>query len=743
MAIGTGCGRLIFSLCLRSGLQASGQTSMGGTADHKSQLSGRPGRMWPAWLVLFFIVLAGAALRLYRIQDVSFWYDDYNTVMGLKADELTTYLAAIHFISPDHAPAYFLVLFLWSKVMGASLIAGRLLSVLCGTAAIPLLYLLCKRQYGARAALIAALCMAISPMHLWYAQAIRYNALTEPLTLVSIMSFLGILQEGRKRWWCGNAAANIALFWIHPLTLLLPFVQLLTLFLFAANRLRWILAWGLVQFLCLLPLIHWLLQSAPYTVSYEEDVYAFSWMTLLVDWLVDDAVTLSQAWMFHTHTCSCIPDSPYTMAGFLKGYGLFNLAMLVVFGACLLLFLAGTARAWWRCWRGRGDASARQRGIAGVFLLTVHTLPLLVLVGLSYAFRPVLMPHYTLYSTFTTYIAVGVVLGALRSHYLRLAGVAVTVAVFGYQTALVMHEQTRFDWSGAARYVEKNAATDEPVLVRGRFFAAETFRIALGPAERPILPAYTLEAICEKAGRHLPLLSPPSVRSFRVWAVVEMQFDSPPLPLDRLEAGLRSRGLRFTAAFFPGMGGITVYGIERDPAAPCVRPEAQPCSDYDCARLLGEMGLPGAAGAEAGQDAIARLRHIVETDWPRGAYTFAQFSIALSDEGCAELAEAAALKSIALRPDSSLGQFALSLALAEKGEMERAGDAFAKAVERDRIGFFRLYQPLFRAAYEINDAGLARAEIKKLDSIDLYVPQVFRVRAGSPREAPPPRLCGP
>lgn len=713
-----------------------------GTVGHEIPLAERTRPPWGSRLALFLILLTGLALRLYGLENVSFWYDDYNTVMGLKADDLSTYFAAIRFISPDHAPGYFLLLFLWSKAAGNTLIACRLLSVFLGFAAIPLLYSVCKRHFGVRAALIAAMCMAISPIHIWYSQAIRYNALTEPISVISILLFLRLLQDGSRRWWWGNAAANVILFWVHPLTLLVPFVQLVTLLLLARDKFRRIFVWGSIQFLFLMPFVFWMMQSAPYTVSYEEDVYGFNWMTLVVDWLVDDAIALSQAWMFHTRSCPYITDSPYSSAGFLKGYGLLNLPMLLLFGFCLTVFLAGTARAWRNSWRCHADTNARWRAVSGSFILLLHTLPLSVLICLSYMFRPVLMPHYTLFSTLATYIAVGTTLAAFRSRYLRVAALAATLFVFGYQTGLILHEPTRFDWLSAARYVEKNAAANDLVLVRGRFFATETFRIALGPSDRPILSAYTLQAICDKADRYLPPASSPSPAPPRIWAVVEMQFDSPPLPIDRLETVLRSRGFRYTEAFFPGMGGITVYGIERDSNALPEEPQVDLPTDYDFDRLLKELELYRAAGPEANRESIESLRRIVETDWPRGAYTFAQFSIALSDEGCAQLAEAAALKSIELRPNSGLGYFVLSLALAEQRDTTGAKTAFERALELDRIGFIRLYQPLFHAAYEVDDIGLVRDEIRRLDSIDLYVPQAFRARAASPPEAASLRICG-
>lgn len=719
---------------------------MSGTAGRDNEPAGTniPSRTWwSVWgdsILLAMLVIIGLGLRIYRLEDVSPWCDDFGSVVGLKSQDLATYLSAIRFVSPDHVPGYHVVLYLWSKLMGSSLLSWRLLSIVCGTATIPALYLASRRYFGTRAGLIAATCLAISPIHIWYSQAIRYIALMEPISVLSILFFFRILQGGGKRWWLANAAANIALFWIHAMTLLLPFVELVTLFLFARNKLRHILAWGFLQFVFLVPQALWLLGSAPYTVSFDEDVYGFNWMTLLVDWIVDDAVSLSQAWMFHTSSSPLITDSPYTAAGFLVGYGLLNLAMLLVFGACLIAFTIGACREWWIFRRNPDETQAGLRARAGLFLVLLHTLPLAILLCLSLTFRTVLMPQYTLYSTFATYVAVGTCLGALRSGFLRMSSLILTLFVIGWQTNLTLHEPSRFDWLSAARLIERCAAPQELVLVRGRFFDLETFRLATGPSDRPTLPVHTLQAICDKADRYLSSTASHGSAPVRVWAVIEVQFDSPPLPLDQMEAGLHSRGLRFTESFFPGMGGIAVYGIERDPDALPSGRKVDIVPDYDYERLLKELGVFDGADVEANAAMIRRLRGVIETDWVRGAYSLSHFSLALSDEGCADLAEAAARKAIELRPDSGFGYFGLALALGEQGDVSNASAAFSRALALDRVGFFRLYEPLFRATYVANDTGVMAAEIARLDAMGTFLPQLFRARADF-REASELRYC--
>jgi uncharacterized membrane protein len=77
----------------------------------------------------------------------------------------------------------------WVRLFGDGEISIRLPSVIFGVASVPLVAMLARRIFGGRAALLAALLLALSPPHLWASQAARPYALTAFLALAAEASF--------------------------------------------------------------------------------------------------------------------------------------------------------------------------------------------------------------------------------------------------------------------------------------------------------------------------------------------------------------------------------------------------------------------------------------------------------------------------------------------------------------------------------------------------------------------------
>ena len=701
-------------------------------------------RYWVGVLLLLLMVL-GTSLRVYRLDAIPVWYDDYITYGYLGAPQFSTYLTLVHFAQPDHAPSYFLLQYFWSHAVGTSPVSIRLLSVLMSVTTIPLIYVLARYMYTVRSGLIAALCVTLSPLHIWYGQAMRYNSLVEVLALVSIYALVRALREGKRRWWIINLVANALLLWSHVLTLVLLFTEgcFLVLALSYPFRRKVVscAAWALVHLVFLTPTLLWLRDSAPYTVSSGvssgEDFYVISKYNVLVDLLGDDAITLAQPWMFFSSTSKWIPRNPYE--AFIRGTecdGWVNRAFMLFFGGCVVWALVRLARAAPVGRRGTREIDRRAGAQGEVLLLLLVFLPVCVLALASYLIRPCLQPHYTLYSSFALYTIVGGALAQLPTRAARWGGLSVLLAFYGYQLGLMLPETTRTDWLSAARHITANASEHDLIMIRGRFFATETFRCSMGQTDIPIISAYTLQAICEKSAQFLkgPDAMEECTRPNRkVWVVIEVAFDYPPLPLESFEESLAAYGLAYSRRLFPGIGGMAVYGIETDRTAALSAEAVYPSIpvDIDYVNLLRDLGVVQGKEEAYNSPFLPRLRRVIEVAAPRGAFTYTQFAISLADESCLELAEAAARKAIEIRPDSPLGYFALAVALGESDAEHQAVETFHKALELDRIGFVELYATLFMSLYQVRDSATARAEIKRLDRMGAFVPQTFRACSGA------------
>jgi 4-amino-4-deoxy-L-arabinose transferase-like glycosyltransferase len=135
------------------------------------------------------VTLLGGALRLYRLGDRGFWYDEIVTAdyarLGTPGDvvDLVRYWG-------DHAPLAYLIT--WAlRGLGGSEWAVRLHYALAGTLAVFAMYLLGRALLGKSGGLLAALFMAISPFAVYYGQEAR------PYTYMLLFSCLQALAAYR------------------------------------------------------------------------------------------------------------------------------------------------------------------------------------------------------------------------------------------------------------------------------------------------------------------------------------------------------------------------------------------------------------------------------------------------------------------------------------------------------------------------------------------------------------------
>ncbi len=137
---------------------------------------------WP-FLALPGLILLAFALRVYQLPAQSLWYDEgvswYLTRMSLPA--LTLWTA-----DDIQPPLYYYLLWLWTRLAGTTEYALRFPSVFFGTLTAPLIWITARRLVGNRAAWLALLFLALSPLHVYYAQEAR---------MYTLLTFLGLLSS--------------------------------------------------------------------------------------------------------------------------------------------------------------------------------------------------------------------------------------------------------------------------------------------------------------------------------------------------------------------------------------------------------------------------------------------------------------------------------------------------------------------------------------------------------------------
>lgn len=153
----------------------------------------------PPAVLAALVVLLGALLRLYHVTRLSLWVDEGITVMFSHLPWPA--VLGLRGVYDAHPPLYYALVKLVAAVGAPDVVAGRLVSVVAGTAGIAVLYLLVARLATTWVGLTAATVLALSPSHLWYSQEARQYALDVTLALVSYLALVAFLHS------CSRVAA--------------------------------------------------------------------------------------------------------------------------------------------------------------------------------------------------------------------------------------------------------------------------------------------------------------------------------------------------------------------------------------------------------------------------------------------------------------------------------------------------------------------------------------------------------
>ncbi len=155
------------------------------------------------------IVVIAAALRLFRLGSQSFWVDEFFTLQNVAVapGSITATALAVN----NAPPLYFFLVWPFRALLGEAEWVLRLPSALCGILAVPLLYRLTfKWSRCRRTALIAALLLALNPLHLWYSQEARNYTLILLLLLAGCLLLERALTTARWRDWTLTALLALA-----------------------------------------------------------------------------------------------------------------------------------------------------------------------------------------------------------------------------------------------------------------------------------------------------------------------------------------------------------------------------------------------------------------------------------------------------------------------------------------------------------------------------------------------------
>ncbi|MBN2209449.1 MAG: glycosyltransferase family 39 protein [Candidatus Coatesbacteria bacterium] len=160
--------------------------------------SSAPGSLLP----IVLITLLAAALRLYHLGHLSFWYDEAVTLI------LSKDVSALPQSLTTCAPLPLVLAHYWDLV-SLTEFWGRLWVAAFGIALVPVVWALGRRLLSERAGLFAAVLVAVNPLCVYYSQEARAYSILPFFVVASGCCWLIAAQ--RRKWWPYGFCASLAL----------------------------------------------------------------------------------------------------------------------------------------------------------------------------------------------------------------------------------------------------------------------------------------------------------------------------------------------------------------------------------------------------------------------------------------------------------------------------------------------------------------------------------------------------
>jgi mannosyltransferase len=189
------------------------------------------------------LTVVAAVLYSVHLGGRSLWLDE--VVSATYAHEgFSVFWHTITHADPNMS-LYYVLLRLWTHVVGYSEAGLRSLSVLAGALSVPLMAAVGSKLFGRRVGLLGALLLALSPLMLVYAQEARSYSMLVLVTLGATLLFLRAMDEPTAGRLCAYVVVAAVSFYIHYFAALVLVVHLLALLVRGAWReapRRWLIA---------------------------------------------------------------------------------------------------------------------------------------------------------------------------------------------------------------------------------------------------------------------------------------------------------------------------------------------------------------------------------------------------------------------------------------------------------------------------------------------------------------------
>lgn len=146
-------------------------------------------------MIIFLLLAAALIIRLINLNQ-SLWLDEAINVVYSQKYNFTDFIT-VYSLGDFHPPLHFALIWVWTRIFGISEIAVRLPSVIFGVLAVWFTYLTGRNLFNKKTGFLAALFLAVNPLHVFYSQEARMYSLAAFSVTFSFWAF-GNLLKGKK-----------------------------------------------------------------------------------------------------------------------------------------------------------------------------------------------------------------------------------------------------------------------------------------------------------------------------------------------------------------------------------------------------------------------------------------------------------------------------------------------------------------------------------------------------------------
>lgn len=205
--------------------------------------------------ILIAILLLAAALRVWGITSESYWLDEAISIRQAQVN----YATSIEMLKHDvNFPFYIILLHSWIKLFDTSEFSSRFLSVIFGVLSVGMIYLLAKKLFSERVAIITVLLMSFSPILIYYSQEARSYSLLVLLTIVSFYFFISYLEKRDTIHLIAYVFFSLLLIYTHIFSFLVILIQNVYVLYIYRFRIKPLLKWFAGQLALFILFIPWL-----------------------------------------------------------------------------------------------------------------------------------------------------------------------------------------------------------------------------------------------------------------------------------------------------------------------------------------------------------------------------------------------------------------------------------------------------------------------------------------------------